>query len=169
MTDTASFYRGLPAKRSGAGILITREAEEVLLVQPTYKDRWEIPGGACEADESPYAAAGREVMEELALDVAVGRLLVVDWTSPAGARTEAFMFVFDAPPVDPQTIRLQDTELCGWQFVHQSRLEDFVVDRMARRLRAALQAKRMDQTMYLEDGRQAPRAFRGGSQLDATS
>ncbi|MHB1446366.1 MAG: NUDIX domain-containing protein [Acidimicrobiales bacterium] len=92
MTEQAAFYRGLPAKRAGAGILIVRKAEEILLVRPTYKDHWEIPGGACEADESPAAAAGREVREELALDCAIGRLLVVDWTPPAGARTQALGF-----------------------------------------------------------------------------
>jgi 8-oxo-dGTP diphosphatase len=35
---------------------------------------WEFPGGKCEPDESPAAAAARECLEETGLDVTVGRL-----------------------------------------------------------------------------------------------
>jgi hypothetical protein len=34
-----------PKKRIGAGVLIVDEFERVLLVEPTYKDTWEVPGG----------------------------------------------------------------------------------------------------------------------------
>ncbi|GLY96612.1 hypothetical protein [Actinoplanes sp. NBRC 103695] len=35
----------LPRKRMGAGVLLTHPDGRVLLVEPTYKDHWEVPGG----------------------------------------------------------------------------------------------------------------------------
>jgi 8-oxo-dGTP pyrophosphatase MutT (NUDIX family) len=48
----------------GAGVLLSDQRGRVLLV-----------GGIVEADESPYAAAVRELKEELGLATRVGRLL----------------------------------------------------------------------------------------------
>ncbi|MEV6596890.1 NUDIX hydrolase [Actinoplanes sp. NPDC051346] len=62
---THDFTTTLPRKRMGAAVLLSDDRGRVLLVEPTYKDHWEIPGGAVEADESPYAAAMREVDERL--------------------------------------------------------------------------------------------------------
>jgi 8-oxo-dGTP pyrophosphatase MutT (NUDIX family) len=35
------------------------------LLEPTYKEDWEIPGGIIEENESPREACKREVLEEL--------------------------------------------------------------------------------------------------------
>ena len=51
------FTATLPRKRMGAGVLLSDELGRVLLVEPTYKPSWEVPGGVVEADESPRAAA----------------------------------------------------------------------------------------------------------------
>ncbi|GIF05447.1 NUDIX domain-containing protein [Actinoplanes siamensis] len=75
------FTATLPRKRVGAGVLLSDDGGRVLLVEPAYKDDWEIPGGAVEADESPCAAVVREVQEELGLPVLPGRLLVTDWVA----------------------------------------------------------------------------------------
>jgi 8-oxo-dGTP pyrophosphatase MutT (NUDIX family) len=62
-----------------AGVLFFDDAGRILLVQPTYKNHWDIPGGYVETGETPAQAAAREVREELDLDVSVGSLLVADW------------------------------------------------------------------------------------------
>ena len=62
--DLAAHIAGLARVRAAAGVLFRDEAGRVLLVRPTYKGGWEVPGGAVEADESPLAAARREVREE---------------------------------------------------------------------------------------------------------
>jgi 8-oxo-dGTP pyrophosphatase MutT (NUDIX family) len=56
----------------------------VLLVRHTYGDRrrWELPGGWMHADESPAAAARREVSEEIGVEVALdgpSGVLEGDW------------------------------------------------------------------------------------------
>jgi 8-oxo-dGTP diphosphatase len=38
---------------------------------------WEFPGGKCEANESPEACLHREIVEELAVDIAIGERLLV--------------------------------------------------------------------------------------------
>ncbi len=53
-----------------------------MVVHPTYKDDWDIPGGMVEVDESPFAACVREIEEELGVKRQVGPLLCVDWVSP---------------------------------------------------------------------------------------
>jgi ADP-ribose pyrophosphatase YjhB (NUDIX family) len=67
-----------------ADVLIRDEAGRVLLVDPTYKDGWDLPGGMVEANESPRAAAARELGEELGLTVPLGRVLAIEWAPPHG-------------------------------------------------------------------------------------
>ena len=49
-----------------AGVLFFDEQGRVMLVDPTYKPGWEIPGGYVEAGESPLEACVREVKEHFA-------------------------------------------------------------------------------------------------------
>ncbi|MFI6484323.1 NUDIX domain-containing protein [Nonomuraea sp. NPDC050663] len=51
-------------------------------MSPTYKPSWDLPDGTAEANESPAAAAQREIKEELGLDIDLGPMLVVDWVPP---------------------------------------------------------------------------------------
>jgi 8-oxo-dGTP diphosphatase len=114
---TAASLAALPRKRMAAAVLFTDVQDRSLLVEPTYKDYWEIPGGIVEADESPYVAAKREVNEELGLLVDPGRLLAVDWVPPKPARTEGVIFVYDGGQLcDSQTasISLPRNELRSW-------------------------------------------------------
>ncbi|MGH3687928.1 MAG: NUDIX domain-containing protein, partial [Pseudonocardiaceae bacterium] len=62
-----------------AGVLFFDDAGRILLVQPTYKDHWDIPGGYVETGETPAQTAAREVQEELGMEAPVGPLLVADW------------------------------------------------------------------------------------------
>ncbi|MET8553323.1 NUDIX domain-containing protein [Micromonospora zamorensis] len=72
-------------------MLITDDDERVLLVEPTYKAQWEIPGGCVDADESPYQAAFRACRKELALDLTPGGLLVLDRVPPHDGRPDGVM------------------------------------------------------------------------------
>jgi 8-oxo-dGTP diphosphatase len=87
-TTVNDYTTTLPRKRMGAGVLFGDGAGRVLLVEPAYKDYWEIPGGCVDADESPYQAAIREAKEELGLSIVPGRLLVADRVPVRPGRTE---------------------------------------------------------------------------------
>jgi NUDIX domain len=82
-TDTGDGFR-----------LVARQLGRVLMVRPTYKDGWDIPGGYVEPDESPAHAAEREPAEELGLHRKPGRLLVIDW-APHPAEGDKLLFIFD--------------------------------------------------------------------------
>src|SRR5947199_1234092 len=83
-------------KRVSAKVLLRDEAGRVLLVDPSYKENWDLPGGMAEANESPRAAAEREVPEELGVTIKAGRVLVVDWVGPHGPWDDQIVFIFDA-------------------------------------------------------------------------
>ena len=155
---TRLWYRGLPAKRIGAGVVFTDSEARVLLVRPTYKEHWEIPGGLVEAGESPDTAAVREVVEELSIGRPLGRLLCVDWVPPRDPQTDGLMFLFDGGPLDPADVTaiiLRSEELSEHRFVDAEALDDFLPAYMARRLVAALAARDAGVSRYLVDGRVA--------------
>ena len=68
----------LPRKRVIAHVLIRDRSGRVLLCETRFKPDWELPGGIVEQYETPRAGAAREVAEELGIELAVGRLLVVE-------------------------------------------------------------------------------------------
>lgn len=151
----ARYYASLATKRIGAGLVCRDEANRILLVRPTYKPTWEVPGGAVEAGESPAAAVAREVLEELGTSLPIGRLLVVDWLPARHSKTEGLMLLFDGGVLNngvTQQFALPPEELHDWAFVHTDRLDAHVSESMARRLRAAVTAVRVGGTTYLEAG-----------------
>lgn len=151
--DAAAWRSSLPGKRMGAGVLIRDEQGRVLLVEPTYKAYWEIPGGAVEADESPRAACAREVEEELGLHLEVGRLLCLEWQGPEPDRSESLMLVYDGGVlVDTSGIVLPPDELASFRFLEPAELDAVTVPRLVRRIHAALEALATGSVAELEDG-----------------
>ncbi len=156
--DAAAWRNGRPKKRMGAGVLIRDERGWVLLVEPTYKRSWEIPGGAVEADESPRMTCAREVEEELGLTRPVGRLLCIEWQGPEPDRSESMMLVYDGGVLpESQEVHLPSDELASHQFVDPGALGDFLEERLVRRVGAALEALNEGTVAELEHG------VRGGS------
>ena len=73
----------IPAIPVSAGALIFDQADRLLILNPTYKSGWTIPGGVMEADgETPWEACQREVREECGIDVRHGQLVCMDFRRP---------------------------------------------------------------------------------------
>ncbi|SNT27649.1 8-oxo-dGTP pyrophosphatase MutT, NUDIX family [Asanoa hainanensis] len=152
--DLTAHIAGLGRVRAAAGVLFRDSAGGVLLVRPTYESGWEVPGGSVEADESPLAAARREVREELGVDFPVGRLLVVDWVEPSPPWDAGLMFVFSGGTLDAAAVArivLPADELSSFAFVPLAALDDHLRPRLARRVRAAALGA---DGIYLESGYQ---------------
>jgi 8-oxo-dGTP pyrophosphatase MutT (NUDIX family) len=139
----------------GSAVLFTDPQDRVLLVEPTYRQDWGVPGGTVEPDESPRAAAMREVHEELGLLIRPGRLLVVDWVPPHDGRTESVVFGYAGPALsaaDVERIRLPPDELRSWAWCSWEQAQERLTDLNARRLRQAIRAREQGETVYLESG-----------------
>ena len=138
-----------------SGALLRDAAGRVLLVEPSYKDVWEIPGGVVDVGETPYETCVREIYEELGLAIRPGRLLAVDHCRRPYVQTEGIRFVFDGGRLDDRaerSIRLPADELLSYRLVTLDEAADLVVPPLHRRLAAALAACETASTAYLEDG-----------------
>jgi 8-oxo-dGTP diphosphatase len=141
--------------RVAAGALFFDAQGRVLLVKPTYKDGWEVPGGYVEPGETPRQACQREVAEELGIRPGIGRLLIADW-APSEAEGDKILFVFDGGELGTDQVDqiiLPTKELSDWSFHDEDRLTTVLIPRLARRVAEAVDAKRSKGTKYLEHGK----------------
>ncbi|MGI5470265.1 NUDIX domain-containing protein [Streptomyces sp. CA-132043] len=140
--------------RMAAGALFFDDADRVLLVEPSYKDYRDIPGGYVEQGESPRQACVREVHEELGIKPHIGRLLVVDW-APNPGEGDKILYLFDGGRLSTDhrhQITLQADELCGYDFHDAEELSGLSIPRLVRRITAGIQARANGLTAYLEHG-----------------
>jgi 8-oxo-dGTP pyrophosphatase MutT (NUDIX family) len=153
VTDVVYEVPRIPAS---AGALIFDSAGRLLIVNPTYKAHWTIPGGVMEADgETPWEACRREAWEEVGLRLDRGRLVVVDFLRPKPGKSGGMRFLFDCGALpDPmlETIRLQVEELSEYLLVEPARALELLSGPLRRRVGAAL-ALEGPGCVYLEDGR----------------
>lgn len=155
MPVDAHFTAGLPVKRIAADCLLSDEAGRVLVLEPTYKSTWDIPGGGVEANESPVRAAEREVREEVGLDVSAGALLVVDWKAQDGDFTEVLALLFDGGTLDGSDIgriQVELSEIRGYRFVTLEQARELLDPELWLRVAAGVAARGEGSTAYLENG-----------------
>ncbi|MGW4369797.1 NUDIX domain-containing protein [Nocardia takedensis] len=150
------YVAGLARKRMAAGVLFRDERGRVVLVEPSYKPNWEIPGGAVEADESPWETVRRELVEEIGWHRPVGRLLVVDYVRPQDHRPEGVVFVFDGgvlTDADVAAMVPSPGEIRSIGFYTLAQAVDRVKPLLADRLAVALAAVSEGATVLCEQGR----------------
>ncbi len=89
-----NWYTTLPTKRMGAGVLLFDNKKRLLIVKPSYKSGWIIPGGVVEKNESPHRAVFREVREEIGLAVKRMKMVGLDYVSASKGKNENLQFIF---------------------------------------------------------------------------
>lgn len=142
-------------KRAAADALIRDEDGRLLLVNPTYKEGWDLPGGMAEANEAPDAAVRREVGEELGLRITSLRFLCVDWVEPHGPWDDLVSFIFDAGVLSPgeaDTLKPSDEEISEHRFFEIPQALPLLPDRQRARTLHALQALNDGVPRYLRNG-----------------
>ncbi len=146
----------LPRKRAIAQMMLRDPDERVLLCQLTYKRDWDLPGGVVEVGESPRDAVGREVLEELALDLTPGSLVLTDWLPPWSGWDDALCLVFDGGTHDARVLDRvvrQTREIRSVAFCTPEEVRERCADFTARRIESALSALRAGAPAYAESGR----------------
>jgi len=150
----------LPMIPVSAGALLFDRNGRLLVLKPTYKSGWTIPGGVMEADgETPWQACRREVREETALDVTRGRLVCMDFRRPRAGRIGGIRYLFDCgrvPDSHVAALKVQAEEVSEYRFVPVAEALALLRKPIRRRVRAVRMRTgkpRGRGIAYLEDGR----------------
>jgi 8-oxo-dGTP diphosphatase len=142
-----------PAIPASAGAMIFDRKGRLLILKPTYKSGWTIPGGVMEADgETPWEACQREVREECGLLVRTARLACVDFRRPRPGRPGGIRFLFDCGVLADAVLAavvLQSDEISEHRLVSKQRAMSLLRGPIRRRVRAGYGASA---TVYLEEG-----------------
>ncbi len=143
-----------PSHLLASGVLVWDESGQLLLVQTHNRSSLILPGGLVEADESPAVAAHREVLEEVGLDVSIGRLLVVQYLDGEDERPSSVQFVFDSRPVPlTSALRLQVEEIASAHWLEPDEAVAAHGVRGRTRLIAALAARAGETVSFLDSTR----------------
>ena len=147
----------LPSIPVSAGALIFDRAGRLLILKPTYKSGWTIPGGVMEADgETPWDACRREVREECGIEIGGGRLACMDFRPPRPGRPGGIRYLFDCGEVSDEALAgvvVQAEEVSEFRLIPLPSALDLLRGPIRRRVRAATKSKGL---VYLEDGRPVP-------------
>jgi 8-oxo-dGTP diphosphatase len=147
----------LPMIPVSAGALIFDPTGRLLILKPTYKKGWTIPGGVMEADgETPWDACRREVREECGIDVRAGRLACTDFRPARPGRPGGIRYLFDCGRADDAAlaaITLQPAEIAEYRLASVDTALTMLRPAIRRRVRAATRRRRF---VYLENGRPVP-------------
>lgn len=149
------YYQQLPKRYTSAGGLIFNERNELLIVEPSYKERWDIPGGVSEAGETLLDTVLREVHEELGIKVEARSLLCIDLKPGREPVPDSIQSIFEIVPLSAQQladIRVDGDEIIDYGFFP---VEEALprLDAIAPRVRMAIEARENRTVYYLEDGR----------------
>lgn len=149
------YVRSLNRKRMSAGVLFHGSDDRVLLVEPSYKPHWDIPGGAVEADEAPWTTAVRETREEIGLSLPLGSLLVIDYVPTGDRMPEGLAFVFDGGFVSDREVEklpLTDSEIVSVGLYSMEVVAKKTKPSLAARIRTAIDAAKDGTVVLCENG-----------------
>jgi 8-oxo-dGTP pyrophosphatase MutT (NUDIX family) len=152
--DAGVPVRDVPRIPASAGALIHDRHARLLILKPSYKAGWTIPGGEIEADgESPWQGCQRETLEECGLRIERGRLVCVDFLAPRPGRAGGMRFLFHCgrlPSEQLDAIVLDGAEIDAYRFVDLAEASDLLSGPVRRRVVAAAGRSHC---VYLENGR----------------
>jgi len=158
-TDAAHEY-AIPRVPASAGALIFDGRGRLLILKPTYKSGWTIPGGVMEADgETPWQACRREVREECGLDIGSGRLVCTDFRRPTQRNPGGIRFLFDCGALGDaafSAMALQAEEIAEHRLLPLADALPLLRKPIRRRIRAVRKrggGPRKHAIVYLENGR----------------
>lgn len=154
-TEERAVSVGIPRIPASAGALVWDRKGRLLILKPTYKGGWTIPGGIIEADgETPWEACRRETREECGLEVRHGRLVCVDFLRPRPGRPGGMRFLFSCGTFRDSALSgivLQEAEISAYRLARVDQALRWLSGPVRRRVTAAV--NNSGKLRYLEDGR----------------
>ncbi len=118
-------------------VVVTNDADEILMIRRTDNDNWAVPGGAIDLGESVAQAAVRETREESGIECEITGIVgiysdpkhVLLYTSNGEVRQE-FSIVLTARPLSGQPTPSSESSEVRW--VPVSEVRDYTIDRSMR-------------------------------------
>jgi 8-oxo-dGTP diphosphatase len=145
------FYNSLPRKRSAVGVLIFK-GDLMLVLEPSYKPNWLVPGGVVEKSESPLEAAIRECQEEIGVDVEIKEFLCADYKRGNEDIGDAVHFLFLATIANNAIIKINGEEIKSLQWMKPEDALAKFDSHLATRVTCGLQAIKNKRPFYCEEG-----------------
>jgi 8-oxo-dGTP diphosphatase len=146
---------GVPRIPASASALIWTRTGRLLILKPTYKGGWTLPGGVIEGDgESPWQACRRETREECGLDIDRGDLVCVDFLPLRPGRVGGVRFLFDCGSLPNKTLAnivVQPEEIARFRLARIERALSLLSGPVRRRVKVVV--NHPPQVHYLENGR----------------
>lgn len=154
----SEYYKNLPKKRMGAGIMLFNKNNEILIVKPSYKDHWSVPGGSVEENESPKEACIREIREEINIAIDDPKFLCIAYYSnesePTKGESLQFMFYGGVLKDDQiSNIRLADGEISEYKFFKTDEALPLFNKKSQYWVLKSLEAIKNNSAIYLENGK----------------
>lgn len=124
-----AYFASLPKVISSGAVILRDEHGHLVVEKPNYRDHWLLPGGGVDAGEDARQCAQREVLEELGIEVEVGRMLTADWLPSSAVRSSPMgvHFLFDAGVVPRADLEAnvvpQASELDDWALIDESEID----------------------------------------------
>jgi ADP-ribose pyrophosphatase YjhB (NUDIX family) len=111
-----------PDPKVGVGAVVVRDGQLLLVRRAMHPEigRWSVPAGFLDPGEHPRDAAAREVLEETGVTVAVGDLLEIFSSPPAGGAS--LFLLYDAVYVGGEPRAGDDVD--GAEFFGRSQLPE---------------------------------------------
>ena len=163
---------GLPSIPVSAEALVFDRAGRLLILKPTYKSGWTIPGGVMEADgETPWDACRRELAEECGLRIGAGhpaRLACMDFRRPRPGKPGGIRYLFDCGTFGNASLAeivVQHEEIAEHRVADLRTALTMLRKPIRLRVRAATRGHAF---CYLEDGRPVPGLGADGTFTSAT-
>jgi 8-oxo-dGTP diphosphatase len=152
----SNYINSLPKKPIGAAAIIFNSKKELLIVKPSYREGWLVPGGTVDALESPDMACIREIKEEVGLDIQSVKFLGVyhmTGKTAEGMAYDSMQFMFYVGILTDEQVKsivLQEKELVEYRFLPMNEAVELLADKLDKRINRALEALEKGGCVYGE-------------------
>jgi ADP-ribose pyrophosphatase YjhB (NUDIX family) len=153
MLPHSEWLKTLPKKRMGVAVLLFNEQNELLIVKQTYRDKWAVPGGVIDENESPEKAGLRETSEEIGLNLESLQFLGVQYLPKINDNSEAIEFIFTGGVLTTEqikNIKLEEDEISDYQFLKTEEALPMLLEETKNRISVCLENPNKNIPIYFE-------------------
>lgn len=148
------YYKAIPQKRMASGVILFNEDDQLLLVKPSYKTYWSLPGGIVDKNESPKQTAIRETLEEVGVDLKLCQFISVEYVPDKEGKGENLQFTFYGGVLDKEQIRnikIDGDEISDYKFMTTDEATEMAGGGLNKKLPKLLSALKNNIAIYIEN------------------